>query len=93
MNRSLVVLNTWATSSPSSAGSISSSSWSSWRRPRAEPVDVGGGQAAGGDQVEQLLHADVLAGGDADDRNELARRRSRRGRPCELVGADDSPSR
>ena len=43
---------------------------------RAVAVDVGRGQAAVGQDVEQLLEPDVLARRDADDRNELARGRS-----------------
>ena len=69
MNRSLVVLKTWATSSPSSCGSSSTSSSSVLR---AVAVDVGRGQAAIGEEVEQLLDADVLARREADDRDELA---------------------
>ena len=41
-------------------------------RAGAEAVDVVGAQAAGGDQVEQLAEAEVLAGADAEHRHELA---------------------
>ena len=40
--------------------------------PRAVAVDLRGSQAAVGQDVQQLLHPDVLAHREADDRNELA---------------------
>ena len=55
---------------------------------RAEAVDIGGRETAGGDQVEQLLEAQFFARADAQDGHELALRDRVVRSPSELVRGD-----
>ena len=58
---------------------------------RAEAVDVGRAQAAGGDQVQQLAEAKVLAGTDAEHRHELALADPVVRGPAQFIGLDCLP--